>query len=187
MATPSVPYDYDSSQGVHYGALNANFKALTDGLSESTYDLDVSSIDASGNFSVTGTTPTIGTTSSTQDIHSLTTIDEVSPYVFGLNDTIDSQIVNASNEVTVEKAFTAITAAGATEDLNTINDNGFFDSGSLLILTGTAGKTITIGDTTGNIYCGGDIIIEDNDTMSLIKYVSDGDPKWLMMNHSDNG
>lgn len=88
----------------------------------------------------------------------------------------------ASDAITITKSY-AVPApeTGSADNLATIN--GGFD-GALLVLSGTAAKTITVKDGTGNLKLAGDCVLDNfDDTLTLIKRGSD----WLELARSNNG
>ena len=88
----------------------------------------------------------------------------------------------ASDAITVTKSY-AVPApeTGSADNLATIN--GGFD-GALLVLSGTASKTITVKDGTGNLKLAGDCALDNfEDTLTLIKRGTE----WLEIARSNNG
>jgi hypothetical protein len=88
----------------------------------------------------------------------------------------------ASDTLTVTKSY-AVPApeSGSSDNLATIN--GLAD-GLMLILSGTAGKTITVKDGTGNLKMAGDFVMDNfDDTITFIKRGS----SWLELCRSNNG
>jgi hypothetical protein len=89
----------------------------------------------------------------------------------------------ASDAITVTKSYAvpAPEGGGASDNLATIN--GGFD-GALLVLSGTAAKTITVKDGTGNLKLAGDCVLDNfEDTITLIKRGTE----WLEIARSNNG
>jgi hypothetical protein len=88
----------------------------------------------------------------------------------------------ASDAITVTKSY-AVPApeTGSADNLATIN--GGFD-GALLVLSGTASKTITVKDGTGNLKLASDCVLDNfEDTITLIKRGTE----WLEIARSNNG
>ena len=89
----------------------------------------------------------------------------------------------ASDAIAVTKSYAvpAPEGGGASDDLATI-DGGF--DGALLVLSGTAAKTITVKDGTGNLKLAGDCVLDNfEDTITLIKRGTE----WLELARSNNG
>jgi hypothetical protein len=87
-----------------------------------------------------------------------------------------------SDAITVTKSY-AVPApeTGSADNLATIN--GGFD-GALLVLSGTASKTITVKDGTGNLKLASDCVLDNfEDTITLIKRGTE----WLEIARSNNG
>ncbi len=71
--------------------------------------------------------------------------------------------------------------SGNADDIDTISGG---EDGALLILSGTAGNTLTVRDSTGNLKLGGDRVLGNfEDTLMLVKRGGD----WLELSHANNG
>ncbi|MCD7059502.1 DUF2793 domain-containing protein [Pelagibacterium xiamenense] len=88
----------------------------------------------------------------------------------------------AAGELTVETSY-AVPApeSGTSDDVDTIS--GGFD-GAVLIVTGTAGNTLTFRDGTGNLKLGADRVLDNfEDSLMLVRRGSD----WIELSYADNG
>lgn len=97
-----------------------------------------------------------------------------------LNFGAGSALTISSNAITATKSRHTVTSSGASDTLNTINGN---TSGDILILRGTAGKTITVADGAGNIQCGTNRTLAGANDIMLLFY--DG-TAWQMLDYQQN-
>lgn len=88
----------------------------------------------------------------------------------------------ASDAITITKSYVVPQPeSGTSDNLSTI-DGGF--DGALLVISGTAGNSITLKDGTGNLKLAGDCLLDNfEDTITLIKRGTD----WLELARSNNG
>lgn len=90
------------------------------------------------------------------------------------------QIADGVLAVTTSYAVPA-PQSGNADDIDSIS--GGFD-GALLVLTGTAGQTLTFRDGTGNLKLGGDRVLDNfEDSLMLIRRGGD----WIELSYANNG
>lgn len=90
--------------------------------------------------------------------------------------------VVSSGTLAVETSYAVpVPESGTSDEIETIS--GGFD-GALLILSGTAGNTLTFKDGTGNLKLGADRVLDNfEDSLTLVKRGTD----WLELSYADNG
>jgi hypothetical protein len=96
-----------------------------------------------------------------------------------------STLTIASGAITVTQSYHDIEteAAGATDDLDTINDSGLADRAILILRAASSSRTVVLKDGTGNLRLAGDFSLDHSrDTITL--FGAGG--IWYELSRSDN-